>query len=65
MIKLRINIGDSIDWKGRTTNKRFSCIVKEIKRRKRICKIVPDYERPNSMPYQYFWIDFDEILLPL
>jgi len=40
----------------------YNVIVSKIKVRDKIAKIIPDYNKQSkTMPFQYFWVDFNEI----
>jgi hypothetical protein len=48
--------GLKVKWKG------YDCKVQRFKVRDRIAKIVQDHDAGcHTMPYQYFWVEWDEI----
>lgn len=58
-----MEIGDKIDWISRVGKIRYSVIISTIIKKNNICKIKPDYTGKNPMPFPYFWIEFDEVLI--
>ena len=38
----------------------YDVIVDKVRVRDKVAKIVRNYNKP-SMPFQYFWVDFNEI----
>lgn len=39
----------------------YDCIIQRVKRRDMVAKLKPDYDEQKPMPYDYFWVDFNEI----
>lgn len=53
--------GEKVKWTAPISNETFDVVVHTIKVRSKIAKIIPDYKSENPMPYDYFWVDFNEI----
>lgn len=43
-----------VKWRG------YDCIIQKIRYRDKVIKLKPDYSG-KPMPYDYFWVDFNEI----
>jgi len=43
-----------LQWYG------FDCIIQKLRYRDMVAKLKPDYSG-KPMPYDYFWVDFNEI----
>jgi hypothetical protein len=43
-----------VQWHG------YDCIIQKLRYRDKVAKLKPDYSG-NPMPYDYFWVDFNEI----
>lgn len=53
--------GEIVKWKTPMSKKTYSVKIASVKLRDKICKVVQDFTIKNTMPYQYFWVDFAEI----
>jgi len=47
--------GEKVKWQE------YNVVVAIVKVRAKIAKIKPDYGTGSTMPYQYFWVSFNEI----
>jgi hypothetical protein len=43
-----------VQWHG------YDCIIQKLRYRDKVAKLKPDYSG-KPMPYDYFWVDFNEI----
>lgn len=57
----RPKVREKVKWTGPITKNTFNVIVSKVRVRDKTAKIVPDYSSGDTMPYPYFWVDFNEI----
>jgi hypothetical protein len=55
--------GDKILWKGTFTKKLYDCIITSVRIQEKVVRVVKDPDGKNPLPYIYYWIDFDEIIV--
>ena len=51
----RPQLKEEAKWDG------YDVIVNKIRVRDKIAKIKPNYQKENPMPYDYYWVDWDEL----
>jgi hypothetical protein len=60
----RFEKGMTVNWISPIAKQKYICAIKEVKRRDKTLKIVPKFnhsENERTMPFDYFWVDFDEV----
>lgn len=53
--------GEKVKWTAPVTKRNFNCLIRTVRIRDRVAKLVPDFTSGATMPYDYFWVDWNEI----